>query len=443
MQIHSKFLQETNEREVISHKIIENNFIPVLRNNNDSGVLDVLSLDYGLQVFRPLLGDKSTRIFSEFKLDDGRPIVKHTKKYFSDGQELVVGLSAQNLTEALKGIGEEVIAAVEKNTNCRVMGLKLIFIQDIDRKLWLMGSSSCTVYEKPFIRSSTPVRPHEKLTLDSSQTVSSLKHPKKALFPLSKCNGDFCEYYLERPQSSNNPEDEFEEILSKFTLSYNSTDPHKYKQEVTSNFIEKEYEKIRLQKLTHKIAFRYILIGKNLLLSKPKAKTLTFFPEEIQKIEEPEYRFTDKPPIALAHPSRLYDEAKICENCYNVYNLIRILKVKTKNQTSLPKISRDIPSYYNIEQDDHFIQEHKKIGKFDKMKYGMLYTLTTNPKEHNIDLTTEDFPAKITTNQYLNNWGVKTQHQKNNESWQKYISTLKRKSVLRNRLKSSTVNKAV
>lgn len=405
--------------------------------------MDILSLDYGLQVFRPLLGDKSTRIFSEFKLDDGRPIVKHTKKYFSDGQELVVGLSAQNLTEALKSIGEEVIAAVEKNTNCRVMSLKLIFIQDIERKLWLMGSSSCTVYEKPLVRSSTPVRPHEKLMLDSSQTVSSLKHPKKPLFPLSKCNGDFCEYYLEKPQSSSNPEDEFEEILSKFTLSYNSTDPHKYKQEVTSNYIEKEFEKIRQQKLTHKIPFRYILIGKNLLSSKPKGKTLVIFPEEIQKIEEPEYRFTDKPPMALAHPTRIYDEAKICENCFNVYNLIRILKVKPKNQTSLPKISRDVPSYYNIEQDDQFFEEPKKIGKFDKIKYGMLYTLTTNPKEHNIDLTTEDFPAKITTNQYLNNWGVKTQHQKNNESWQKYISSLKRKSVLRNRLKSSTVNKAV
>lgn len=414
-----------------------------MKHNNDSAVLDILSLDYGLQIFKQLLGDNSTKIYSEFKLDDGRPIVKHVKKYLSDGQEIAIVLTAQNLTEALKNIGEEVISALEKNNNCRVLALTLVFIQDTDRKIWLMGSSLCTIYEKHLIRSSTPLRPLEKLVLDSSQTVTNLKKPKKPLIPQPKCSGDFCEFHLEKPQNPNNPEDEYEEILSKFTLSYHSPDPHKYKQEVTSNYIEKEYEKIRLHKLTHKIPFRYILLGRKLLAHKKKARTLTFFPEEIKQLEEPEYRFSDKPPVALAHPSRIYDETKVCENCYNVYNLIRILKVKPKNPTSFPKITKDIPSYYIIEPEDHYYEDPGKIGKCDKVKYNMLYTLTTNKKEHNIDITTEDFLTKFTSNEYLNNWGIKTQQQKNNESWKKYISTLKSKSVLRNRLKSSTIQRQI
>jgi hypothetical protein len=428
-------LQDFGDRDVFSHKIIGNTFTPVNKGNVDSGILDVISLDVALQAFRPLLGDESTRIVSEFKLDDGRPVVKHMKRYLSDTQEVVIPLSAQNLTEALKVSGEQVISSIEKNANCRVLQITLIFIQDTERKIWLMGSTSCTVCEKTLNRSATPGRALEKFALESSATQSSLKPKKPGVFSFKeKCSGDFCDYLLDKPSM---PEEDLEDFITKISLNYSSVDTNKYKQELASTCIEKEYEKLRMNKLVNRIPFRYILIGKKLLEGRVKGQDMMILPEEVKKIDEPEYRQRDKVPNALAHPSRIYDEAKVCERCYVVYNLIRIVRVRTKEGTNLPRISRDVPSYYNIDQ--HLPEsDEKRLSKYDKMKFGMLYNLTTTQKSGNDTLSkVEDLTSKFMPNDYFSSWSIKTQQQKNNESWQKYISSLKRKSVLRNRLKST------
>ena len=355
----------------------------------------------------------------------------------SDTQEVLLPLSAQNLTEALKSYGEQAISAIEKNSNCRILSITLLFIQDTERKIWLMGSTHCNICEKTLFRSATPGRTLEKITLDTSATLASLKVKKASFANKDRCAGDFCEYMMDKEGSSQAPDEQYEEFITKISLNYTAGDSHKYRQELASNCVEKEFERARVSKLANKISFRYILIGKKLIEAKGKYRDLTIFPEEIQNIEEPEYRSASKPPNALAHPSRLYDEAKVCERCYIVYNLMRIFRVKSREPANLPRISRDISNYFNMDQHNIPETDERRLSKFDKAKYTMLYTMTTSQKPGPETKLIEDISSKFLPSDYLASWSLKTQQQKNNEIWQKYISSLKRKSVLRNRLKSN------
>ena len=116
---------------------------------------------------------------------------------------------------------------------------------------------------------------------------------------------------------------------------------------------------------------------------------------------------------------------------------MRIFRVKSREPANLPRISRDIPNYFNMDQHNIPETDERRLSKYDKAKYTMLYTMTTSQKPGPESKLIEDISSKFLPNDYLASWSLKTQQQKNNESWQKYISSLKRKSVLRNRLKSN------
>lgn len=450
-----KFLPLVADREVVAHKIMGNSFIPVYKYNGDISVFDDLGLETALQISRPVLGEGNSRIFVEFKLDEGRPVIKYCKKYHSDGHDIIINLSAQNLTEALKIIGEQVINTLERNTFVRISTITLMFMQDTDRKVWFMGSSECLVYEKAGGRSISPLTHLDQIkpaNLDISSALSraqtNSKSTRNRSFLISKkCAGDFCCYILQKNEKSlGKTNADVEDFISKITLAFFSDSngqESKYKQELGSNYIEKEHEKLRLIQFTNSIPYKYILIGKSIMAGKCKSEIIEFTPEEVKAAEEPEFRQGDKPPNPLAHPSRMYDEAKVCERCYEVYNLIRSLKTKPTSVKALPRINRDIPRYFKINTDaiseavDE--QDSQLLSREAKSQYSLLYKLTVAEKSNTIDVNNkvlDEITSKIFPNDFANSWGIKTQEQKNTESWKKYIASLKQKSVLRNRLKT-------
>lgn len=445
-QISAKFFSATAEREVISHKIFQNSFVPLTRFNADMSVIDDLNSESALQVFKTVLGEGSTRIHVDFKLDEGRPVIKYVKNYISDGQEIQITLSAQNLIEVLKTIGDHVINTIERNTAFRISQVSLIFIQDIDRKVWLMGSSQCIVYEKPALhRQIAPIKLPYKSNHDLPSNLSRTQSVKRTA-PLKKCPGDFCEYTLQKNSKIFEKTDaEYDEFISKITLAfYSDTNVQscKYKQGLGTNCVEKEHEKLRVFQISNSIPFRYLLLGRSLLSSKGKGKSIEVTAKEIKKLFEPEYNNIGKPPNPLAHPSRIYDEAKVCDNCYQVYNLIRMLKGKQKTIKYLPMISRDIPEYFAIDntalKEAVSAQDLTLLNPGSKTQFSMLYSITVNEKNQNAEVhekIIEDIAEKVFPNDFANSWGIRTQHQKNSESWKKYINGLKAKSVLRNRLK--------
>lgn len=448
--ISAKFLSLDSDREIVSHKIIHNSFVPLSRSNITASLIDDLSSDVALQDFKKMLAEGNSRIHVEFKLDEGKPLIKFIKKYISDGQTIQINLSAQNLVEALKTIGEQVINTIEKNTYTRISFISLIFLQDNDRKIWLMGTSDCIVYDrKATNRSITPVKSQETFktsTPDLSLSKSNTFMKNNRLITSKRCPGDFCDYSLIKDDKILEKTDaDYEEFISKITLAFYSDtngQSNKYKQELGSNCIEKEHEKLRTQQVTNSISFRYILIGRSILSIKEKNSNIEITPKEIKKAYEPEFKQTDKPPNPLAHPTRMYDETKVCDKCYEVYNLIRALKSNHKPVRNLPRISREIPQYFNIDRnslkdavDD---QDYKYLNKDSKSQYSMLYKLAMTEKsntEHVTEKLFDDIASKIFPKNYVGSWGIKSQQQKNSESWKKYISSLKQKSVMRNRLK--------
>lgn len=140
----SKFVQTLNHQsdtkrdntstDAAAHYISSNEF----RELNRKGLVDILHSndlkeDDAIQMQKPLLED-SARYIAEFKLDDGRPLVKCWKTYLLDGQEIKVQLASPNIIEVFKSIGQTVISSIEKNSHYRLASLNLLFCQDITRK---------------------------------------------------------------------------------------------------------------------------------------------------------------------------------------------------------------------------------------------------------------------------------------------------------------------
>ena len=298
-----------------------------------------------------------------------------------------------------------------------------------------MGSYDCLVYEKASTtRSITPMQPLSNTlkapSLELISNISKTQSIHKALRTQTgnkKCQGDFCEYLLLKDdkvlEKGDNDHDEF---ISKLTLAFYSdlnAQNEKYKQEFGSSCVEKEYEKLRVSQLSNSIPFRYLLFGKELLSSKEKYTTLELTEKEIQKLHEPEYKYLDKPPNPLAHPSRMYDEAKVCDRCYQVYNIIRSLKTKHTSVKYLPRINRDIPKYFKINHTalkEAITEEDSKLIKQDsKTQFSMLYKLTVSDKSQNTEVHDKVFDgiaSRMFPNDYTSSWGIKSQQEKNSES---------------------------
>ena len=374
----------------------------------------------------------------------------------SGGQEIQVSLSAQNIMEAIKHIGDQVINTLERNSNLRISLLGLIFIQDSDRKIWLMGSYDCVIYEKKStFRQITPIKTLTVLSTPALEVASNLPKSQssakntrsKTFYSVKKCPGDFCEYTLLKDDKLLEKTDsDYDEFISKITLAFysdNNSLNGRYKQELGSNCLEKEHERLRVGQFTNSIPFRYLLLGKSLILGRERGTNIELTVQEIRKLYEPEYKAQDRPPNPLAHPTRIYDEAKVCENCYGVYNLIRTLKNKQSSVKYLPRINKDVPHYFKINSEAVKAAVGKEevgmINKGAKSQFSMLYTLTVSEKNQSAEVhekIVEDIALKMFPVDSMNAWGFKSQQNKNSESWKKYIKTLKQKSVLRNRLKS-------
>ena len=237
-----------------------------------------------------------------------------------------------------------------------------------------------------------------------------------------KCPGDFCEYSLVKDEKLLEKSDsDYEDFMSKITLALCSdlnSQTNKYKQELGSNCIEKEHEKLRVFSISNSIPFRYILIGRSMLINKEKCSIIQITSKEIQNSIEPEYRQSDKPPNPLAHPTRIYDETKVCNRCYEIYNLIRFLKSKKSFAKNLPRINRDIPHYYKIDlsvQRENLTEFRNKENNSAKNKVYKLTTTDKNPEDISGKIF-DDIASKIFPNNYISSWCIKSQSIKNSES---------------------------
>ncbi|CAG9314687.1 unnamed protein product [Blepharisma stoltei] len=500
-------LRDSNTAQLFAYLIVGNDFRKLSRKD----FLDILHHqdikdDEAIQIAKPLL-EESARYIAEFKLDDGRPLIKYWKIYELDGQEIKVQLAGQNMIEAFKNIGQLVINSIEKNTRFRLASISLIFVQDTTRKFWLMGSNDCVIFNvKPLERKPTHLNTSSNIT-EPLSNVSRNVQTSVSPYPLARsqsltrrnkdlakfktnvkpCAGSFCNFIMKsKDPNLVKAKIDYEHLISKITLSFqgdSSSNSAKFKLEMGSDYIEQERERLKGKNVVNEVPYKYILIGQSVLANmNENAKNkeiLDIDIADILRVPSPskglEYMQTNTNliPNPLSHPSRIYDTVKICDRCYEVYNTIRVIRSKKpeapvhiKKPSSRPMSSQSYSQLSSFSKRDSPLrnvykppivslttptvaknhaglnkalndEELKHASAASKKQFSMLYNLVTeNMKKEEADIGDDgvmfqEVAQKFFPGDYANTWNVKTQEEKNIDSWKNYIKSLKNRPIIR------------
>jgi len=377
---------------------------------------DLLSSEEAVQAFRIPYADVSTRLFADFKLSEGTPTVQCYKEFTSDLQLAQVLIYDENLTDQLHQIGNRTIETLEKFSGLRVASIKLVFLQDINKKVWVMGSSDCKVYQTPSKENQTGVQPisinkiknipkknkYSSVKLDlisrsQSSRRSSTTSRKKP------CPGNFCAYKV---INHNFTEDSKISLCLVPETESSASDLKSTARD--QNHPRKDYE----------VPFKYIHMAKSLL--KNFKHNLTFTVEELLNLDQNHSRPSGKPPNPLLHHSRAYDSIKVCERCYEFYNMLILIRTggnQAKHSKS-NKSSTPLRSINNYSQTSENVSQDSSA----KRQLEILKKATTGNSQSRKNSKERSF-TKLKSRS-------SSQEERNLETWKVYVKSLKNRPGL-------------
>lgn len=315
----------------------------------------------------------------------------------------------------------------------------------------------------------------------SLKKSNTLRHQVKTKL----CAGNFCNFTMKNHDPNLvKAKIDYEQLISKISLSFqgdSSSNSAKFKLEMGADHVEKERERLKDRNIVNDISYKYIMIGLGVISSisnnLKSGQVVEIDVADVLRIPSPsrglEYMQTSTGvPNPLTHPSRIYDTVKVCEKCYDVYNAIRIARtrkvdppIQIKKTSSRPQSSksysqlsisrRDSPlrkvfqapaislTTPVLSKDDKILNkalnfdELKHASTSSKRQFSLLYSLVTeNIKKDTSELEEDgvmfqEVAQKFFPGDYNNTWSVKTQEEKNIDSWKHYIKSLKTRPIIR------------
>ena len=81
----------------------------------------------------------------DLKLLEGRYRSRFFKTYIESGEEVITPLTLQHSCSVMLEMAQAVIQHVERNTKEKIIEMTLMFLQDFEGELWLMGSKEIKV----------------------------------------------------------------------------------------------------------------------------------------------------------------------------------------------------------------------------------------------------------------------------------------------------------
>lgn len=364
----------------------------LIHNDNTSCITKAEFLSYlmkreldssrALQLYKPGLCEFSSKLLAELRLTEGKYKWKYYKKYLQDHTEMTISLTAQALCAVLKSYAEEAIRIIERNTRKRIVSGSVVFIEDLQRKVWLAGFIDCKVIEvfrnteKKSVSqvasiANSRLANYSKTQINISKASNSPNNSINMLertgsskgnllgVTRKKCPGDFCMYLLKNDEKIEKNEIDYDDLLSKVRMAYSgdgNKEVTKMRLGIAVDYLQRERDKLKVHRLEYEIPYKAIVLGRTLLknqsIDPPPVDTLMELDitsllnsQTIQEqLEESSMDMTLTASPYL-HPSRLYDSVKVCERCYLFYVIIQIVAKKSSlNETyhpTLPSIHKN------------------------------------------------------------------------------------------------------
>jgi hypothetical protein len=345
-----------------------------------------LNSNSALQLSKQGLCEHASKLVAEFKYIEGKYKWKFYKKYMQDMNEMTVSLTAQALCSTIKVYSAEAIKVIERNTRKRLVSGCVLYIEDVERKVWLSGFCDCKVVdllktEEKKIEIHVNGVVDSRLTnysrtqlnqskIDQSRNISMSVMERSAsskgnllIGSRKKCPGDFCMYLLKSKTENEKNEIDYDDLLAKVRMAYSgdgNKEVTKMRLGIAVDYLQRERDKLKIYKLDFEIPYKAIVLGRSLLrnqvIEPPSGETLmeldistllnsSALQEQLEE-SSMDLNLTQDPYL---HPSRLYDSIKVCERCYLFYIILQIVAKKaTKpalNETiSLPPIHKNLNS---------------------------------------------------------------------------------------------------
>ena len=358
-QVLRRFTSTSPRDSIVASLITRNDFRPLTAFQFEDyfrqGPMPVSS---ALQMMQNGNGDKTWRYVLTVKVEEGKPHFKYESVRLLDGKRTSSTLTAPTICLHLRDIEKEVRTSIESHSKLKIIHMKLVFLPDTERGVWLLGSEMCVVEgadtltrnllqnddNRPRLRTSSSVRKPPRSTRKEwmeQPSISSQASTHLGIHRRATCPGDFCTCVLSVPQALRKNEADVDELLTRIKR-VNSTDGHKetanFKLGLAADYLLKEREKLHGEQRGSSMSTRYILLGKKLLSREG------IFPQDNCELDLTNLlRHTDvlselceEPQISAFH---FYSEVQVCDRCYAVYNLIRGAAMKS----SRPRLKSATP----------------------------------------------------------------------------------------------------
>lgn len=337
----------------VATHITNTDFKPMLRGEFVTNIsVRALGSDEMIQHISNPLGDAATKLVLSLKYKEGRYLYRFSKRYgFEDVKE--INLTADNLCNRLKNLGDYIVSALERNTREKVFEVLLYFLEDKERNIWLMGSPYC--YTLPKISTITKNFSNiigtgrDNMTTTRNNTANTLASPRSTVFTdASKesmtftisyhknetgCRGDLCNFYVKSKATGENREVDYDEALKRVKKAFSKdgyNDILSMKLEQAFNSLLRTREKERHLCINKEIPYYYILLGRQ-LFRRTGVIPDSQVPSWELDIKQLQHKFRNSDPLteqemvdlSRKNPFQFYHSVKVCDRCYEVYQVLR------------------------------------------------------------------------------------------------------------------------
>lgn len=275
-------------------------------------------------------------------------------------------ISASTIITTLKQISSQIIQAVEKNIHARIEESEMIFVEDEVKNLYFMGSYFCRL--RTLVKLTHLASDRKQLEFSRLRSISTSKTNKRlmsrtassiAKFRVNSiqevdsinlffkrtirndCAGDFCRYVISSGVDHSRDEIDYDNLLDMVRDSGHDREGI-LKLHQANDFILKKRDQLRYSIVQNEIPFNLIALGK--IFIQRCEVDLEDDPETIDlgKIlysfvgDEEGTLKTDRKKLrnsAMKIPFHYYNNVKVCDGCYLIYNILKKSQHESKKQT--------------------------------------------------------------------------------------------------------------
>ncbi|CAG9335981.1 unnamed protein product [Blepharisma stoltei] len=289
-----------------------------------------------------------SRYIVNFKKSEGKYIYNCSKEYIKREIQEKTKVYAQNYIDKLTEITETALRVIEKNSRRCIEELQLIFFEDLNNNLWLMGSRICKTANFLVPKSIFPIKRAQSQgrLQENSVTRSSFMDTTQSWNKRSgtasigqkpnthkKCPGDFCNFIVTSQTLSSKQEIDYDDLLQKVRNTYFSgkekdIEKVKYTLRVDNLMEQKSRNKDKI--IRKLIPYKLILLGKKIIIDKKKDLVEVDIGQFINCVNNSlDNEQENLHECAMKTPFHYYDSVRVCDRCYEVYTLFDCNKKKT------------------------------------------------------------------------------------------------------------------